>query len=518
LNKTLALVRRALQVDSRDIRPHLFRVALASVVLFILTTMLMDNWSRSAPGRTLFEWLMQVNYWFVTVAGATFFATAITEEKEERTLSLLKMAGVGGMSLLAGKWIPRLIGALLLILIQLPFTILSITLGGVLWNQIFAAYIALLAHLFLVGNLGLLASVIAPRIGSACGYMLIALLLYHFGPWIVESGFSELITRGFTLGGLCYLIVEACAYVYDSLALWQLFSISATGFNKHWFSYQVQSNLIAGSVFLFFAWLLFEPFTKNEVDPDAPGVMEQLRSMGWKWQGRPWSAAMVWKDFNYISQGLSVLLVKLTLYLLLGFGMCLYFEDWNISRIDADELGACYVAIWIFTAIIEGAGIATRVYRNEMVGNTWAVLTLLPISLPEIAYGKLFGALLGLVPSFSCMFASMILNPDDWGDFVEGMFTEADAFLAVSYFILQVFTGLHLACYLSISSRWAVWPLSIFMAAFIVFMFNMMVIACLSAARGPEEGILFLMCCAGVALNITGHVMVSRRLHEMQAE
>ena len=37
-------------------------------------------------------------------------ANAITEEKEEQTLGLLKMAGIGPLAMLTGKWLPRMIG------------------------------------------------------------------------------------------------------------------------------------------------------------------------------------------------------------------------------------------------------------------------------------------------------------------------------------------------------------------------------------------------------------------------
>ena len=81
-----------------------------------------------------------------------FFATAITEEKEEGTLGLLKMAGISRVSILLGKSTSRLITAILLFLVQLPFTLLAITLGGVTLGQIFAAYWALLAYMLLVAH------------------------------------------------------------------------------------------------------------------------------------------------------------------------------------------------------------------------------------------------------------------------------------------------------------------------------------------------------------------------------
>jgi len=45
-----------------------------------------------------------LNFCFITLGGVGYFATAITEEKEELTLGLLKMADIGPLTLLLGKY------------------------------------------------------------------------------------------------------------------------------------------------------------------------------------------------------------------------------------------------------------------------------------------------------------------------------------------------------------------------------------------------------------------------------
>ena len=49
------------------------------------------------------------------------------------------MAGISPIGILLGKTSPRLIAATMILSVQLPFTFLAITLGGVLTNQILAA-------------------------------------------------------------------------------------------------------------------------------------------------------------------------------------------------------------------------------------------------------------------------------------------------------------------------------------------------------------------------------------------
>ena len=521
INKTFALVRRALRVDSRDLRPHLFRCALAGIILFTLMTIQLEPNYRSAPGRDLFTWVMYYNYWFITAAGATFFATAITEEKEERTLSLMKMAGVGATAVLAGKWIPRLIGAFLLILIQIPFTALAITLGGVLWQQVGAAYIALLAHLFFVGNIGLLASVIRPTMSGASGLTIVLVFLYHVAPYIVSSAVQAMRLTSTWSSWLGTNVVYLCDKTVESCALWRLSSIMVSGFNESFFSFQVISNLIAGSVLLFLAWLFFEPCTRNEVDTDRESaLLTKARHFGsFGTERRSWDAALIWKDYHYLAGGTLVLLLKFCAYFLLVFGLAMFFSDWNISRIDLEDLGWTAWSLGLCMIILETAVVCTRVYRQEMTKQTWSLLTMLPMPLASVSYSKLTGAMIAVVPAFCCFASSVILMPDEVGDIVEDILTEADVFLGVSYFILQVFTAIHLGTYLSITSRWAVWPLAIFMGAFAVFMWNFMFIICMnSVGGGGEEGILFLMDCMFVVIIIVLHIMIGRRLAVMASE
>ncbi len=175
--KTLALLIRALRVDARSLRPHLIRLGLLATILWLLY---LASWQASfmgAPGLQLFSGLTVTNTWFITIVGVTYFASAITEEKEERTLGLLRMADIGGASILLGKWLPRMIGMLSLIVVQFPFTLLAITLGGVTAGQVNAVYVALLLLLVSVGTYSLLFSVICRNTGTAVRLTFIVLLL-----------------------------------------------------------------------------------------------------------------------------------------------------------------------------------------------------------------------------------------------------------------------------------------------------------------------------------------------------
>ena len=67
---------------------------------------------------------------------------------------------------------------MLLLLVQFPFTLLAITLGGVTLNQVLAAYCSLTAYMVLLANVGLLCSVVFRRGGLASSVTGLLILLY----------------------------------------------------------------------------------------------------------------------------------------------------------------------------------------------------------------------------------------------------------------------------------------------------------------------------------------------------
>ena len=120
-----------MRVDDRSLRTHLFRLFLLGFTYYMLVMAHQMSQYNDAPGLQLFVSLCFVDFFFILLASVGLFASAISEEKEEMTLGLLKMAGVNGVTLLCGKFLPRFLLAIVLLLSQIPFVMLAITLGGV---------------------------------------------------------------------------------------------------------------------------------------------------------------------------------------------------------------------------------------------------------------------------------------------------------------------------------------------------------------------------------------------------
>nr|MDQ3331062.1 ABC transporter permease subunit [Planctomycetota bacterium] len=172
----LTLFNRSIRMDARGVKGHAFRIAFALFIYFGLLNAYLTSLAFGAPGLRFFSSICYLNLLFIGLAGTSFFATAVTEEKEEGTLGLLKMAGMSRGAILLGKSTSRLLSSMLLLMIQFPFLLLAITLGGVLYGQVAAAAVALLSFLAFTANAALLFSVICKRSGTAVAFTALTIL------------------------------------------------------------------------------------------------------------------------------------------------------------------------------------------------------------------------------------------------------------------------------------------------------------------------------------------------------
>ena len=108
--KTFALMHRGLRLDARLLKVHLLRLVMIVMVVGMLFITHIESMAMSSPGLSFFREITWITFVFATLSATTFFATTITEEKEERTLGLLALANIGPLALILGKFLPRLVG------------------------------------------------------------------------------------------------------------------------------------------------------------------------------------------------------------------------------------------------------------------------------------------------------------------------------------------------------------------------------------------------------------------------
>lgn len=454
---TLPLLTRSLRDGARLRRSHAFRIVSMVIVCGMLIESHVMSFIVGAPGLHFFRSMCLLNAVLITLAGYSYFASAITEEKEEGTLGLLKLADLSALSILLGKSTSRLVAALVVFAGQFPFALLAITLGGVTVHQVVAACAALAAYMVLVANVALLCSVLCRRSGQAAIVMLLLSLFFLGLVLVLHAARGDLLRDGLIPRGNAF--VDSAWWLVDQLyaasILTRIFTILSTGFAGPVLSGQVVWSLCGALASFTAAWALFDRFTEY-VDRSNParGLLPRVRSRRVFRIARPWRWALVWKDFHFVAGGPILAAVKIVLYPLL-IGVLFWRGDVvkAVFGINPRE------ATWSAAVILIGAELllyATRIFQQEKKWGTLPCLTLLPRSTVSLGYAKLAGCLLGSVPTILLvLWLNATMPPGgathpDW-------FLEQEFVAAVVIFLLV----LHLTALYSLIVRWGALPLAL---------------------------------------------------------
>ena len=370
-------------------RTGLLRFGLLVVTVFSLTSVTVTRTAFGAPGLYFFGTLIYVNFAFITVAGLSYFPAAITEEKEEMTLGLLRMAGINHIALLLGKTLPRLFAAVLLLTVQFPFTLLAITLGGVSAQQLLAMYMALLTYTVLLACLALLFSTVCRRTTTAAGLTGLMIGLFLAGVPFTKYSLEEAGRAGWIdlaapfLAGVKWMIDLA----HDASPIQAVYAIWATDFGESPVSFQVLSNVSVGLLLFGLSWLVFDHFT-DDLPPPGPGRRAFMSRCGRR-VNRVWRYALVWKDFFFVAGGWSRTIAQLILYPLIiaGIVWCITYFDPE-TRITAELISGATLSSMCALLVVMPLFMAGRVFRNEVQWKTHSSLMLLPVSTRRLACEK----------------------------------------------------------------------------------------------------------------------------------
>ena len=412
----IALFSRAVRDEVRGKFPPIIRATAALFLLLLIGMNQSDFESRSAPGQELLMMIAMVNFFGLTLFGLSSFCSAITEEKEDETLALLRMTRLNPLAILLGKSTARFVGGLLFLAVQIPFTMLCVTLGGAARDQILRVYAVLGAYLFFLCNLGLFWSVICRRTSRAVALTFFCGILFYILPWIMVATLFRSMFGYFGNSGLqeLGLFEQGIKFFITSNPLGDLI---ATVFGRSGgFPFTIDSlpfHLIGGVVFFLLAWALFDRFCSSagEVAPRrrklAGGSANGLRVP------RPWRWAIAWKDFHFITGGKKGMGIRLVLYVLVIGGIIGWAHTANNGNLDPGDIGGVirWTALIMFSA--EFVSVSSRIFGVERKRQTLGSLYLLPTSTARIAWQKFLGCLIGFLPSLGLWILGWWMQ-NDW--------------------------------------------------------------------------------------------------------
>jgi hypothetical protein len=425
-----ALFIRSVREDSRARLPPLLRIALVVIILLILWANQRSFAYQSAPGREFFAMVMVLNLSFIALASLSIFPSAIAEEKEDDTLALLRMTNLSALSILFGKSTTRLLA------VQVPFTLLAITLGGVALKQVWGAYALLGATTFFLCNLALVASVYC-RTTMRAGFLTATLAgaLYGLLPFV-----AVVTTRMAGGGPFNFTPVT----VWDHIAkasveghpMFALFSIVEPrmmgGLTVSIAMPHLVLHLAGGVICFIIAWLIFDRYSTKpeELRRRTPGV-KGGRPRRWSRVTRAWCRRPVaWKEFFFTIGGTSGLIVRLALCgaifaTVYGFAMWennermtrygpgYWPDNGQAERMWRDITGAVMVIAGM-CAGLEVLLLVGRLFGTEHRRQTLASLVALPWSVGKLIRQKVLGALPILAPWLILATVAFLISPDYW--------------------------------------------------------------------------------------------------------
>ncbi|OGV75040.1 MAG: hypothetical protein A3K19_14750 [Lentisphaerae bacterium RIFOXYB12_FULL_65_16] len=447
----LALFTRELRHDARAGRTYLLRLALLGMVFLQILSAKGLALILGAPGLRFFTQVTALNFVLITFVGVSYFATAITEEKEERTLGLLRMTALSPLAILLGKSTTRLITMVALLAVQLPFTVLAITLGGVSLAQIVATYCSFLGFLVLLSGIGLFCSVMCRRNGNASGLAFLLLLVLLLGPWLAYGAMQAAAQATATTMGVSTaelravdrMILAGLEFLTHTTLFYALGQAFRTGSGGLGVIVQVVSNILMGGVFFLLAWRCFDRFSRDDAETAPKRLPVQQAPMSVRRlvrPGRTWRRALVWKEFHFAAGGRVSAVVKPLIILAVAFMAHGSNNAWsNLTQIDAKFVGSVIMG----TSLLVLAGVlvlsAANVFDSEIKAKTLTGLMLLPMSPGRLACHKVSGHLLAVLPELAMFALGALMNPGALWNILGDMADKPWTFYVLALFVFFLY-------------------------------------------------------------------------------
>jgi len=418
---------------------------MVAINIALINTTITQN-RFGAPGLLFFRLIFVMNAAFITLLGISFFATAISEEKEEDTLGLMQMAGINPLGILLGKLGGRLVQALLLVAVQYPFTLLAITMGGVSSHQIQAAFLGLAALVVFQSGLGLLCSTVAGSNRESAALMVAGMLAYVLVPLCCREVLATYAASGMTLLSPVRVLLSGLSQMCLFL---EIGNIMTTNYTEPLLSLQVISNSVAGLIGIGLAWALFPWFSSRSVPEGASrGLAAKGRGpLKLFAPGRVWANPFVWKDFFFVGGGWAGILCRVVFYPAMWLVLTWSAPVFGVTG-TRDQV-QIYFMLVMSLGTLDGALLIARVIRDEIRGRTVSTLVMLPGTVRKMIYSKIQGAALAVWPvAIGFAIAS---SSDHGADFFVREFLRRPA----GYFFLAHFAlTVHLAMVLALYLRW----------------------------------------------------------------
>lgn len=394
---------RPLQLAGYGLRQELrlksgfaIRALILGVLCFCTYFTLLEVFQGGFRGPALFAVLTWVNWLSIYLIGVSSFAGTIAEERERRTLGLLRLAGFQAWAVILGKSLGSLVSYATILLVQIPFVLLCLVLGGVSWVQFEILAQVLIAHLFLMFCIGVYASVRRPTLRQAIRTAQFLGALVLFGGYVFAAISSWLGLDA--LKGMFFAWAQVGSLPVVNLMTTSVASFTVSGLPGEVLLY----HLLLGLAFLGLALRNFEQAVQEAPRKGlAAKVGVSLRTRAAR---EVRGDALRWQHFWYVAGGKWGLYVRI----LIPLGICgLVIAEQ--SRLDLRDIGGVLAFTGLFAFAIDMALQCEALFRPDLRQKTWGAVYALPGSLGELVFARLRAAVLMSTPFLCSLGLGLVL-------------------------------------------------------------------------------------------------------------
>ncbi|MBL8814795.1 MAG: ABC transporter permease [Planctomyces sp.] len=497
LHRISSFLTRSIRQESRVFLFHVIRGGLAFTVMAFFILQLETVAFFGSAGARFSGMILTCCYWFLSLVGGLYFSVAITEEKEEDTLALLRMTGVSNLGLLIGKSIPRLAMVILFLLVVLPFLVLSITMGGVVIEQLLASVLALMCYAFMLCQMGAFASTVAMNNRRAFTLMTFLWAIFELG-YLGFFVLAEVARTTFLSESTASFMVDCALYFQERTLMRTLSGYQMLNRGDAIWSSQMTFQACSGLGFLILSWISFDFFNQRAIgqgltQESGHRILDIFRSR--RTSSRVAGDALLWKSWQFASGGWPWLIIRFISIPMFSMGLVAIFLLFLGENIDSEVLVGALLFGSFVLFLIECARLFGSVLNVEIYQKTLSSLMMLPKSPYSIAVGLTAGVIPGLLPSLFWFVTGWIL--------MFATFTHSDTSNAIEVFIepwfLHLFTWflftVHLGTALSTVLRYGGMVIAAAILWIVMPMFSIVVIGimafALRSAAGPGSEAVF---------------------------
>jgi hypothetical protein len=353
-------------------------------------------------GWLAFGGLMLVNSYFAFVLTTTYFSKAISSEREQGTLDMLRITGLSAFALLAGKGTSQFVRTLLLFATQIPLCALCVVMGGITAGEIAAAYTLVLAILFFSTHTALFWSVVSKSSRHASHSTLGTFLVLYIVPWafFISSNYRGVFPP-FVVESMEWLakVNPVAAYRY----------VTNTG-EVPWTA--VIFHVVIGIAFFAGAVALFERTCRQQ----KPAVTDIPRlAHGNKPRRGPLprvgTRPLMWKEYYFAAGGPRGARLRWLIYpACCVVAAILMYPDGMHEGYALVHIGAAMLMTGLIGLCSEIPYAATRLFGMETMNRTLGDIAILPLRTRRIVGEKILGYVPSFLPPLACLLAGAALT------------------------------------------------------------------------------------------------------------